>query len=139
MKIASFEQLAAGETIPELLTELDTLAFVKYCGAADDYARQHWDHLWMVENGFQGVVGHGWLTFAHMCQAVTNFIPLEIADIKSYSVRYHKPLLPGVLRCGGQVVELSTGGPRGLAKLSLWARDREDRVIATSPMTLEFV
>lgn len=139
MKIASFDQLAAGAAIPERLTELDTLAFVKYCGAADDYARQHWDHLWMVENGFHGVVGHGWLTFAHMCRAVTDFIPLEIADIKSYAVRYHKPLLPGVLRCGGQVVELSTQGARGLAKLSLWARDPQDLVIATSPMTLEFV
>ena len=139
MKIESFNQLSVGQSIPELLAELDTLAFVKYCGASDDYGRQHWDHLWMVEHGFQGVVGHGWLAFAYMCQAVTNFVPLEIADIKSYAVRYHKPLLPGVLRCGGEIVELSIGGPHKQAKLSLWARDWEGRVIATSPMTLELV
>jgi len=137
VKIASFSQLSVGQSIPELLTELDTLAFVEYCGASDDYGRQHWDHLWMVDHGFQGVVGHGWLVFAYMCQAVTNFVPLEIADIKSYAVRYHKPLLPGALRCGGEIVELSIDGPRRRAKLSLWARDGEGRVIATSPMTLE--
>jgi acyl dehydratase len=139
VKIASFKQLSVGQSIPELLTELDTLAFVKYCGAADDYGQQHWDHLWMVDHGFQGVVGHGWLTFAYMCQAVTNFVPLEIADIKSYAVRYHKPLLPGALRCGGEIVELSIDGTHKQAKLSLWARDGEGRVIATSPMALELV
>jgi acyl dehydratase len=139
VKIASFNQLSVGQSIPELLTDLDTLAFVKYCGASDDYGRQHWDHLWMVDHGFQGVVGHGWLTFAYMCQAVTNFVPLEIADIKSYAVRYHKPLLPGALRCGGEIVELSIDGPHKQAKLSLWARDGEGRVISTSPMTLELV
>lgn len=139
MKIESFDELFVGQIVPELLKKLDTLSFVEYCGASDDYARQHWDHLWMLEQGFSGVVGHGWLTFAYMCQAVTNFIPVEIADIRSYAVRYHKPTLPGVLRCGGEVLELSENAERQCAKLTLWAKDSADAVIATSPMTLEFV
>lgn len=139
MPLLTFDELAEGQEIPELVREIDTLDFVKYCGAADDYARQHWDHLHMTGLGFPGVVGHGWLTFAVMCQAVTAVIPLEIADIRSYAVRYHRPTLAGLLRCGGQVVRKTVGDGRRRAELALWARDADGETIATSPMVLEFV
>jgi acyl dehydratase len=140
MQIRSFDDLAAGLALPEFVRQLDTLDFVTYCGAADDYARQHWDHLHMTGLGFPGVVGHGWLTFACMCQAVTDCIPLEIADIRSYAVRYHRPTLPGLLRCGGEVVSKQVDDDgRRRAELRLWARDAEGQTIASSPMVLEFV
>ncbi len=139
MVIRSFDELAEGQSLPTLSREVDTLDFVTYCGAADDYARQHWDHLYMTEMGFDGVVGHGWLTFACMCQAVTRHIPLEIADIRSYAVRYHRPTLPGSLRCGGEIVGKRIDKGRRIVELSLWAKDGEDRLIASSPMTVAFV
>ena len=138
-RIASFDELFEGQEVPELVREVDTLTFVKYCGAADDYARPHWDHLYMTGQGFPGVVGHGWLTFAYMCQAVTSWIPLEIADIRRYAVRYHRPALPGPIRCGGTVLQKSVEGGRAQAKLTLWAKDGDGVTIASSPMTVEFV
>jgi acyl dehydratase len=104
MTLPRYEEFDIGMRAPEQRFEVDTLTLVKYCGAADDYARQHWDHLYMTEIGFDGVVGHGWLTFAYMCRVVTDWVPLEVADIRGYAVRYHRPTLPGVLRCGAEVV-----------------------------------
>jgi acyl dehydratase len=84
-------------------------------------------------------VGHGWLTFAFMCRVVTDWIPLEVADIKSYAVRYHRPTLPGVLRCGAEIVGKSAAAATRRLELKLWARDAAGEMIASAPLTLEFV
>jgi acyl dehydratase len=136
-KIATYADVRKGQQIPELEHEITPLTLVKYCGAADDYAQQHWDHVYMTGLGFPSVVGHGWLTFAHMCQAVTDWIPLEIADIKSYAVRYHRPTLPGIVRCGGEVIRTDDDGRT--VELALWAKDGDGTVIASSPMVVAFV
>ncbi len=138
MALRRYDELEIGMQAPEQRFELDTLSLVKYCGAADDYARQHWDHLYMTELGFDGVVGHGWLTFAYMCRIVTDWVPLEVADIKSYAVRYHRPTLPGVLRCGAEIVGKNEAAGKRRLELKLWARGASGEMIASSPMTLEF-
>jgi acyl dehydratase len=138
MALRRYDELEIGMQAPEQRFELDTLSLVKYCGAADDYARQHWDHLYMTAMGFDGVVGHGWLTFAYMCRIVTDWVPLEVADIKSYAVRYHRPTLPGVLLCGAEIVGKNEAAGKRRLELKLWARDASGEMIASSPMTLEF-
>jgi acyl dehydratase len=138
MTLPRYEEFDIGMQAPEQRFEVDPLTLVKYCGAADDYARQHWDHLYMTEMGFDGVVGHGWLTFAYMCRIVTDWVPLEVADIRSYAVRYHRPTLPGVLRCGAEVVGKNKASGKGRLELRLWAKDAAGQMIASSPMTLEF-
>ena len=138
MTLPRYEEFDIGMQAPEQRFAVDTLTLVKYCGAADDYARQHWDHLYMTEMGFDGVVGHGWLTFAYMCRIVTDWVPLEVADIRSYAVRYHRPTLPGVLRCGAEVVGKNEASGKRRLELKLWAKDAAGEMIASSPMTLEF-
>jgi acyl dehydratase len=139
MTAPRFEEFHIGMQAPEQRFEVDTLTLVKYCGAADDYARQHWDHLYMTQMGFDGVVGHGWLTFAHMCRTVTEWVPLEVADIRAYAVRYHRPTLPGVLHCGAEITGKDEAAGNRRLTLKLWARDAAGEIIASSPMTLEFV
>jgi acyl dehydratase len=139
MTAPRFEELHIGMQAPEQRFEVDTLTLVKYCGAADDYARQHWDHLYMTQMGFDGVVGHGWLTFAHMCRTVTEWVPLEVADIRAYAVRYHRPTLPGALHCGAEITGKDEAAGKRRLTLKLWARDAAGEIIASSPMTLEFV
>jgi hypothetical protein len=74
-----------------------------------------------------------------MCRTLTDWVPLEIADIRGYAVRYHRPTLPGVLHCGAEITgKDETGGVRRLT-LKLWATDAAGESIASSPMTLEFV
>ena len=134
-KVASIAQLAPGSVVPELSQTITTHDLVKYCGAADDYARQHWDHLYMTEHGFPGVIVHGWYTFAVMCKAVTDWIPLEIADIATYAVRYHRMTRPGAVSCGGEVASISASGR---VELKLWAKDADGAVTTTASMTLAF-
>lgn len=139
MAFKCYEDFHIDMQAPERRFEVDTLTLVKYCGAAEDYARQHWDHLYMTQMGFEGVVGHGWLTFAYMCRTVTDWVPLEIADIRNYAVRYHRPTRPGVLLCGGKITGKDDADGKRRLRLELWARDEAGETIASSPMTLEFV
>jgi hypothetical protein len=74
-----------------------------------------------------------------MCRTVTDWVPLEIADIRGYAVRYHRPTLPGVLHCGAEITGKDEAGVKRHLTLKLWARDSAGEIIASSPMTLEFV
>ncbi|MDO7842290.1 MaoC/PaaZ C-terminal domain-containing protein [Sphingomonas immobilis] len=127
-----FADAAAGFELPEIALEVDRLALVKYAGAADDYVRQHWDHPFMIEQGYPDVIGHGWLSFAHMCRVVTDWAPPAQATIARYAVRYHRPFHPGVLTCGATVDSV---GP-GRIDLSLWARAADGTVLATGSVSL---
>lgn len=116
--------------------QIDTLMMVKYCGASDDYAPVHWNHPMMVDQGFPGVVVQGWLTFAYMTQAVTNWIPLEVADVAKYAVRYRKPSFPGAMTVGGVVLDRRKEDGKKLVDLELWAKDADGAVTTTATMTL---
>lgn len=135
-KIASLADLREGQEAPplEVVAGRDTL--VRYAGASDDYAYQHWDHPKMIALGFEDVVVHGWLTFAYMTRVVTDWIPPEVADIKDFAVRYRKTTLPGPIRCGGQVVRVRDGASGPLVDLELWARDGAGELTTTATMTL---
>lgn len=134
--IAAFADLLPGQEIPPLQMTVDTATLVRYAGASDDYAPQHWDHKLMTGQGFPGVVVHGWLTFAYMCQAVTNWLPREIADITHFSVRYHRPTFPGLVLCGGKVAATRVEDDARLVDLQLWAKDGGGEVTTTATMTL---
>lgn len=132
VQIASLAALAAGDEIPELEVEVDRLALIKYAGAADDYVRQHWDYPFMIAEGYPDVIGHGWLTFAHMCRAVTNWAPPAVARMGRYAVRYHKPFHPGTLICGGAVTSADVEG----VELAIWGRNAGGELLATGTITL---
>lgn len=134
-RISSITQVSPGQSVPEYARTIDTQDLVKYAAATDDYARQHWDHLFMLEMGFPGVIVHGWFTFGLMCEAVGTWISPEIADVVSYSVRYHRPTFPGPVVCGGEVASV---GADGRAELKLWAKDGEGLVTTTAAVTLAF-
>jgi acyl dehydratase len=136
--IRSHEELEAGLSLPVLEREIDSASLVRYAGASGDYSPQHWDHLYMVERGFPGVIVHGWFTFAVMCQAVQRLIPPETAELHAFSVRYHRPQRPGRLACGGEVVALRVENAARLADIELWAKDADDALTASGTATLKF-
>ncbi len=110
---------AIGDTIPELVVQIGREDLIRYAGAADDYVRQHWDHPFMVDNGFPDVAVHGWLTFAHMCRAVTESFASERWAIERYTVRYLRPTFPGKLTCGGRISAADASG----VEVELWGID----------------
>lgn len=126
-------------TVPPLRAQMPGLSMtieredlIRYAGGADDYVRQHWDHPFMIENGFPDVVVHGWLTFAHMCRVVEAWLPPSDWTISRYSVRYVKTTFPGHVSFGGEVIESSRQG----ADLSLWARNEVGEVTTTAIVTV---
>lgn len=134
----SVEQLHEGQELPQLERHISAEDLVRYAGASNDYSRQHWDHAYMVSEGFPGVIVHGWLTFAVMCEAVHGWIVPETADITSFSVRYHRPHLPGHMSCGGRVARIVTDAPAPHAELELWARDASGATTASARVMLTF-
>jgi acyl dehydratase len=128
--------LFEGEELPPLEREIDTQQLVRFAGAANDYAPPHWDHLYMVERGFDGVIVHGWLTASVMLQVVTRWLPAESLDIKRYSVRYLQPSRPGRATYGGRVVRRYEEGEQCLVDLELWADSVEKVRLASGTITV---
>jgi len=114
-----FALIAQGMNLPPLEVTITRADLVRYAGAADDYVAQHWDQPMMLAAGFDDVVVHGWLGFAHMCRCVTNWAAPTVATIDSYRVRYLRPLYPGRVTCGGLVKEAHDDR----ARLTLWAQN----------------
>jgi acyl dehydratase len=128
-----FALIGPGDEVPPLTVEIDRLALIKYAGAADDYVDVHWDHPTMIAQGYPDVIVHGWLSYAHMCRAVTDWISPRLAAFTSYGVRYHLPLYPGTLTCGGKVTEAADG----VVAIALWGRNGAGDTVATGTVTLE--
>ena len=128
--------LREGEELPPLEREIDTQQLVRFAGAANDYAPPHWDHLYMVERGFEGVIVHGWLTASVMLQVVTRWLPAESLDIKRYSVRYLQPSRPGRATYGGRVVRRYEEDHQSLLDLELWAVSAEKVRLASGTITV---
>jgi acyl dehydratase len=135
--VSHFADIDVGQDVPQLDHLVDKLMIIKYCAAGDDWGRVHWDEAWVAEQGFPALVVQGWLTFALMCQAVTNWIPREIADISKYAVRYLAPNWPGPMSCGGTVVAKREEDGEKLVDLELWAKDGDGKVTTTAAVTVK--
>lgn len=130
--------ISVGLEIPVIQREPTRTSLIKFAGVAEDYARQHWDHPYMVSLGFPDVIVHGWLTLTYMCQAVTEWLPPEFADIIEYEARHKRPTFPGLLTCGGAVTDVQTDG-RTILSLDLWAKNEAGEVTTSGVMRLALV
>ncbi|MET0183070.1 MAG: MaoC/PaaZ C-terminal domain-containing protein [Caulobacterales bacterium] len=126
-----------GDQIPVLAVHIDRAAIVRYCGASDDYTNVHWDQDHVKAQGFPDVIVHGWLVFAYMTQAVTNWIPREYAAITDFAVRYRRPVYPGPMSCGGKVLKRHEENGVQRIDLELWTKSGDGVTTTTATMTLE--
>lgn len=122
-----------GDVVPTLSVQITRADLVRYAGASDDYVRQHWDHPFMIDSGFPDVIVHGWLTFAHMCRAVTEWLPPDHWQIADFDVRYIQPTYPGSILCGGEVVAVDANGVR----LELWGKTKVGETTTRAKMTMQ--
>jgi acyl dehydratase len=134
--VSSIHDIRPGDVIPVLRKIVDRADLVRYAGASDDYIYLHWDRPRVQEEGFPDVVIHGWLTFAYMCQAVSAWIPRELADMQSYSVRYLRTMHPGIVDCSGRVLDVEQGENGRSIQLELWATDADGQVATSGKMRL---
>ena len=127
--------MSVGQSLPELRVRITNEMIVRYCGAADDFSPQHWNPDEMRSLGFEDIIAHGWLTFAHMCRVAQAFAPPEAADITAYEVKYKRTVYAGEAVYGGSVTAV-----RGKeTDLDLWAMNAAGEVSATATLTVRFV
>ena len=131
-RVTAFDDIRPGMALPVMRLNIERRDLVRYAGASDDYVRLHWDLDFTQQQGFPDVIVHGWLTCAHMLRAVSDWVTPDVAAIASYRIRYHSPLYPGLLSCGGEVGDITDG----MATLDLWARDAADGQVASASLAL---
>lgn len=83
---------ADGELVAVLSRSASRADLVRYAGASQDFNPIHWDHGSAVAAGLPGVVVHGLMQSAWLCQAVER----HGAAVGSARFRYRAPLRPAV-------------------------------------------
>lgn len=95
--------LEAGQELPVLEKSVSRLDLVRYAAASGDFNPVHFDHVSAVGAGLPGVVAHGLLMGAWICQAAVAATtrPDPLAQLR---LRFRNPLLPArQARIGGEV------------------------------------
>lgn len=81
-----------GHPLPSLARSASRSDLVRYAGASGDWNPIHWDHASAVDAGLPGVVCHGLLQSAWICQSVGRVA----GGLRSARFRFRKPLRPAV-------------------------------------------
>lgn len=84
-----------GEEIPALSKSASRADLIRYAAATRDWNPIHWDHQSAVGAGLSGVVVHGLLCAAWLCQGVSRLVP-GTAPLRRARFRFRRPLRPGV-------------------------------------------
>jgi len=123
-----------GDRLPALVKVVTTEQLVRYAGAANDYARIHYDHAHARERGFAGVIVHGLLKAAFLSQLVTQWCGPD-ARVRRFAVQYRRNDFPAQpITCHGRVTARSAGS----VELELWTENPERQVTTKGTATVEF-
>jgi acyl dehydratase len=97
------DEVAVGDTGPELVERFDLKDFVRYAGASCGFDRIHYDRDFVREAGYPDAFAHGMLTAGVVEHMVTDW--LGLASLARFRTRFLHPLYPGdTLRVRGEVV-----------------------------------
>ena len=101
----TFDTIAVGDALPELVTEpISRTTLALYAGASGDHNPIHIDIDFARSHGMPDVFAHGMLSMAYLARLLTNWVPQD--QIKTYHVRFAAITQVGErIRCTGKVVE----------------------------------
>jgi len=88
-----FEDVAEGDTAPEVRHELTRTDLVKYAGASGDFNPMHHDEVRAKQAGLPSVFGHGMFSMGLLGRAVTDWA--GVGSLKTFKVRFTKQTWPG--------------------------------------------
>jgi len=98
------EDLAVGDTGPELVQTFDLKDFVRYAGASNGLDRIHYDRDFVRDAGYPDVFAHGMLTAGVVEHMITDW--LGLSRISRFETRFTAPLWAGdTLTVRGTVVD----------------------------------
>jgi peroxisomal enoyl-CoA hydratase 2 len=103
------EDVAVGDTGPEVVETFDLTDFVRYAGASNGLDRIHYDRDFVRDAGYPDVFAHGMLTAGVVEHMITDW--LGLSRISRFGTRFTAPLWAGdTLTARGTVVDKQDRG-----------------------------
>jgi acyl dehydratase len=90
----NFDKIAVGEEIPSLEKHPTTRQLVMWAGASGDYNPIHYDREFALSRSLTGVVVHGQLSTAFICQMLSDWYGQK-GTLKKLNVTYKGLNFPG--------------------------------------------
>lgn len=131
-----FEDIAVGMDVPGLVKRPTTEQLVRYAGAADDYARLHYDEPYARWRGFPRVLVHGLFKAACLGQMLCDWAGPR-AWVQKMSTQYrHYDLPDHDLVCKGKVTGVFEREGSHFVEVEIWTENDEGRVTTTGKATV---
>lgn len=96
-------EVQVGTELPPLTVRFTRADLVRYAGASTDFNPIHYSERFARRVGLPGVVAHGMLTMGTGLRVVTDWLG-DPAQVRSYSVRFTKPVVVPDDDAGAEVV-----------------------------------
>ncbi|MCH2515306.1 MAG: dehydratase [Dehalococcoidia bacterium] len=126
-----FEDVVAGDELPELVKHPDTRQLVMYAGAAQDFVPIHYDLNVAQAAGHPTVIVHGALKSAWLAELITGWMG-PTGRLVELDVSYRAIDFPGgSATCFGKVTETRVEKGIGLVELEIGVRNPEG--VVTTP------
>jgi len=120
----TFEQVAVGETLPDLvLPAVDRTTLALFAGASGDHNTVHIDIDSARKAGMPDVFAHGMLGMAWLGRLLTNWMPQS--QLRKFEVRFGAIThLGNVITCSGKVAEKIEGSGERLVRIEVMSRNQ---------------
>jgi acyl dehydratase len=129
-------KIEPGMEIPSLVKYPTTQQLAMWAGASGDFNPIHYDRDFALSRGLLGVVVHGQLSTAFLCQMLSDWYGKK-GSLKKINVSYKGLSYPGdTLTCRGVVKEKSAAD--NLVTLDIWVENQkgEKTVVGTAIVSL---
>jgi acyl dehydratase len=124
---AELSTLRVGTEIPSLVKHPTTQQLVMWAGASGDYNPIHYDKDFALSRGLTGVVMHGQLGTAFLCQMLSDWYGAK-GSLKKINVSYKSFSYPGdTLACRGTVKEVVDN----TVTLDIWVENQKGEKTVT--------
>ena len=125
----TFSKIEVGAEIPALVKRPTTQQLVMWAGASGDYNPIHYDTAFALSRGLPGVVVHGQLSTAFLCQVLSDWYGQK-GSLKKINVSYKGLSFPGdTLTCRGIVKDKSAAD--NLVTLDIWVENQKGEKTVT--------
>jgi len=131
-----YEDIEPGSEVTPLVKQPTTKQLVMWAGAVGDYQPIHYDKDFAQARNLPGVIVHGQLVGAFLCQLVTDWIgPAGV--LKKISCSYKGMNFPGeTITCRGKVTKKYEQDGQHLADCAIWAENPKGEKTAAGTATV---
>ncbi len=131
-----YEDVEVGMNISQLVKPTSTRQLVEYAGASRDFHEIHYDDRFARRVGFPGVIIHGCLKAAFLCQMLTDWMG-NAGMIKKANVQYRAIDLAGEpLCCHGKTIKKYAIDGTPYIDCEIWVSNSKGEITTTGLATI---